>query len=340
MRYKALAFALLPLALSGAAMATDATLIEAARKEGQVVWYTSLVQNQVARPMAAAFEKKYPGISVQVVAGTVGDLELKIRAEMAAKSLRADVHHGGGATASLIKAGFVEPYRPESAAAYPAAYKDPNGFWTAQVLNFHGPAINTDLVKPQDEPKTYQDLLDPKWKGKIAWTTQMSQGGPPGFIGTILLSMGQEAGMDYLRKLVPQIVNVPANQRVVLDQVISGEYPIALATFIHHSEISIKQGAPVKWLRFNPLTATMDPIFLLKDAPHPNAAKLFINFVLSSEGQAVFREAGYIPADPALPAQVPELKPEIGKFTIQPLSPAVIADNLASWIAIYDKLYK
>jgi len=331
---------LITLASIGSAEAAEAKLIEAARQEKVVTWYTSLVQNQVARPMAAAFEKKYPGITVQLVAGTVGELELKITEEARAHALRADVHHGGGVTADLIKAGLVEPYRPESAGDFPDAYKDPDGLWTAQVLNVLAPAVNTSLVKPADIPKTYQDLLDPKWKGRIAWTTQMSQGGPPGFIGTILLSMGQDAGMAYLRKLAPQMVSVPTNQRVVLDQVIAGEYPLALATFTHHSEISAAKGAPVRWLKLDPLTANMDPIFLLKGAPHPNAAKLFIDFVVSSEGQAVFRDAGYIPADPKVPAQVPGLKPEVGKFGIQMLSPQLVADHLAEWVGVYNELFR
>lgn len=322
------------------ACAADAALIEAAKKEGELSWYTSLVANQVARPMAAAFEKKYPGVKVNLVSGTVGDLLVKITSEAKANSLRADVHHGGGATGTLIAAGLVERYVPDPAKAYPAAYKDANGLWTAQVLNFLGASVNTSLVKPADEPKTYDDLLDPRWKGKIAWTTQMTQGGAPGFIGTVLLSMGQDKGMDYLRKLAPQMVSVPANQRVVLDQVIAGEYPIAVATFTHHANISANAGAPVKWLKLEPLTANMDPIFLLKGGPHPNAGKLFIDFVLSKEGQEVFRDADYLPADPSVPARTPELKPEAGNFKAQMLTPQIVDQNLASWIAVYDKVFK
>lgn len=330
----------LAVGVAGAARAADTALIEAAKKEGEVSWYTSLVANQVARPMATAFEKKYPGIKVNLVSGTVGDLLVKITSEARASALQADVHHGGGATGTLIKAGLVAPFVPDSAKDYPAAYKDADGLWTAQVLNFLGVSVNTSLVKPGDEPKSYQDLLDPKWKGKIAWTTQMTQGGAPGFIGTILLSMGQDKGMDFLRRLAPQMVSVPANQRVVLDQVIAGEYPMALATFTHHANISANQGAPVKWLKLEPLTANMDPIFLIKGGPHPNAGKLFIDFVLSKEGQTVFRDADYLPADPSVPARTPELKPEAGNFKAQMLTPQVVDRNLASWIEVYDKVFK
>lgn len=328
-------------ALGAAAMAADGGLIEAAKKEGEVVWYSSLIQNQASRPMAAAFERKYPGIKVRVNAGVVSDLTLKLLDEARAGGVRADVSHGGSTFVRLKKAGLVDRYVPDSAADYPSDYKDPEGYWTAEVLSFLVAAINTDIVPPGDAPRSYQDILDPKWRGKIAWTNQMTQGGPPGFIGTVLQSMGRDAGLEYLRKLAQQqIVNVPANQRVVLDQVIAGQYPIALSTFNHHSEISAKKGAPVRWLKIEPVTATLDAVFLLKNAPHPNAGKLFIDFVLSGEGQAVFRAADYIPADPRTPAQIPSLKPEGGNFKVAILPPQMVEEELPDWIKIYNELFK
>jgi ABC-type Fe3+ transport system substrate-binding protein len=330
------------IALCGAvdAGAVQTELIDAARKEGVVVWYTSFVENQAARPLAAAFEKKYPGVKVQLVAGTAGDLLSKLLAETRAGSIRADVHHGGSSVWPLFKAGALQNYKAEEAAGYPADLREANGIWTADALYFLVPAINTEMVTDAQAPHNLQDLLDPKWRGKIAWTTQMTQGGAPGFIGTILQSMGEQAGMDYLRKLASQkIVNVPANQRVVLDQVIGGEYPIALATFINHSAISQRDGAPVKALTLDPATETIDTLMLLK-GPHPNAGKLFIEFLLSQEGQEVFSKAGYIPARPNVPAVPATLKPEGGHFRAEVLSPEIVEANMARWIVVYNELFK
>jgi iron(III) transport system substrate-binding protein len=212
--------------------------------------------------------------------------------------------------------------------------------WTADALYFLVAAVNTDLVKPADEPKTYQDLLDPKWKGKIAWTNQLTQGGAAGFIGTVLQSMGPDKGMDYLKKLAAQkLVNVPSNQRVVLDQVIAGEYPMAIATFNNHSDISKAKGAPVKWLKIEPVTATLDTVFLLK-GPNPNAGKLFIDYILSEEGQNTLREAGYIPSNPKVHAKVPEEKPEGGGFKSLVLTPELVETDLPKWVAVYNDLFK
>ena len=322
------------------AAAADPALVEAARKEGTVVWYTSFVESQAARPLAAAFEKRYPGVRVQLVSGTATDLLTKLLAEARSGSIRADVHHGGSSVWPLNKAGVLLSYKPDEAKEFPEGLKDPNGLWTADALYFLVPAINTETVPEAQAPHSFQDLLDPKWQGKIAWTTQMTQGGAPGFIGTVLQNMGEQAGMAYLRKLAAQhIVNVPANQRVVLDQVIGGEYPIALSTFINHSSISQRDGAPVKALTLDPVTGTLDTLLLLK-GPHPNAGKLFIEFSLSQEGQTVFSKAGYIPARPGVPAEPASLKPDAGHFRALILSPDMVEANMAHWIAVYNELFK
>ncbi|GGE50137.1 ABC transporter substrate-binding protein [Primorskyibacter flagellatus] len=316
------------------ALADDA-ILEAARKEGTVNWYCSLIQDQAARPLKAAFEAKYPGVTVELVAGKASELFLKINDELSASRLQADVHHGGSTAAKLLAQGQLAAYVPPAASAYPDDMKDPDGFWTAQVVSFLVPAYNTDMVSAEEAPKTYDDVLDPKWKGAIAWATSMTQGGPPGFIATVLELMGEDEGMAYLRKLSEQqIVNVPANQRVVLDQVVAGEYPLALCTFSHHSEISKGKGAPVQWIPLEPkVTTTADPVFLMKDAPNPNAGKLLIDFIVSDEGQEVLAKAGYIPGNPAFrdPAHNP---PAVS------LSPSFVGDNIDTWIGIYDELFK
>ncbi|TCR70648.1 extracellular solute-binding protein [Bosea sp. BK604] len=322
------------------AHAVEQALIDAAKKEGKVVWYVSLVENQLARPLAAAFEKKYPGIQVQIVPGTATDLVIKLLGETKAGQIRGDVHHGGSSVWPLAKAGAIEKYMPEAAKAYPPELKDPNGLWVADALYYLVAAVNTELVPAGSEPKTYQDLLDPKWKGKIAWTTQMTQGGAAGFIGTVLQAMGQEKGMAFLKQLAAQkLVNVPSNQRVVLDQVIAGEYPLALATFNYHSDISAAKGAPVKWLKLEPVTGTLDTAFLLK-GPNPNAGKLFLEFILSEDGQKVVANAGYLPAHPAVQAKVAAQKPEGGNYKALLLSPELVESDLQKWISVYNELFK
>jgi iron(III) transport system substrate-binding protein len=126
----------------------------------------------------------------------------------------------------------------------------------------------------------------------------------------------------------------------VLDQVISGEYAIALQIFNHHAVISAKKGAPVDWIRMEPATVTLSVISVHKNAPHPNAAKLLVDFIISKEGQEVFRRADYLPAHPAVPAAVPTLRPAEGKFRGHFFSPEQTEDHMPRWKKVSDEFFR
>jgi iron(III) transport system substrate-binding protein len=175
----------------------------------------------------------------------------------------------------------------------------------------------------------------------MAWTTDPTSAGVPGFIQNILALKGEKDGMAYLEKLAAQKpVNVPASQRVVLDKVISGEFPIGLMTFNHHVAISAAKGAPIAWIKMEPVVSTSNMISIVKGAPHPNAAKLFLEYVLSDEGQREVAKDLYLPADPNVPAQVPTLKPKEGHFAARVVTPDMERDGRDKWIAIYHKLFR
>jgi len=335
-----LTVALLLLTPVARAADADPALVAAAQKEGGLVWYSTLIVNQIVRPIVEAFQQKYPGIKVQYSRATNSDTALKIINEARARRVQADVFDGTNSIYPLLDAHLVADYQPKSAASYPADLKDPDGHWVAMNLYFMTAAYNTNLVKGADIPKTYQDLLDPKWKGRIVWTNDPTPQGPPGFIHNILATLGEEKGMAYLRIFAAQEpVFIPASQRVVLDKVVAGEYPLAVMTFNHHSAISAAEGAPVQWIKMEPLLQTTSLIGILKDAPHPNAARLFEEYVLSDEGQTVLAANDYLPADPAVPAKIAALKPDVGHFTVNVVTPAMARDDLPKWTAIYHELF-
>jgi ABC-type Fe3+ transport system substrate-binding protein len=318
----------------------DSSLIEAAKKEGEVVWYTTLIVTQIVRPVASAFEKKYPGIKVSFTPAPFQEVATRIVNEGRSGNVKADLFDGGATFYAINAAGFVAPYKPAAAAAYPAEFKDPEAYWTANIIQVVSPAINTDLVPASDAPKTLQDLLDPKWRGRMAWTDAPSASGPPGFIGAVLLSLGKEKGMQFLTGLAEQrIANIPSNQRVVLDQSIGGQYPLVLCVYNYHAAISAAQGAPVEWLKVMPIL-TFGSVSMVKNGPHPNATKLFIEFMLSEEGQKIHADAGYIPAHPNVAAKSPALKPDVGKYDYQLVTPEMYNTNAAEWTSIYKKLFQ
>lgn len=336
-----LSAAVLAAATPARAAGADAALIAAATKEGALVWYSTLIVNQITRPLALAFEKKYPGIKVQYSRATSSDVALKITNEARAGRIQADVFDGTNTIDPLQDAGLVEPYLVDSAKSYPQDYRDKAGLWTTMNVYFLTVGYNTDLVKGADIPKTYDDLLNPKWAGKMAWTTDPTSSGPPGFIQNILALKGREKGMEYLTKLAAlKPVNIPASQRVVLDKVIAGEFPIGLMIFNHHVAISGEKGAPAVWARTEPLVGSANLLSIVKGAPHPNAAKLFAEYVLSEEGQTEVAKTLYLPAHPNVQATVPELKPTQGKFQARIVTPDMARAGIDDWIAIYQKLFR
>jgi iron(III) transport system substrate-binding protein len=319
----------------------DPALVDAAKKEGAVVWYSGMIVNQIVRPIVDAFEAKYPGIKVQASRATGNDNALKILNEARAHRPQADMVDSTTALTPLLAAGLVAEFRPVEAARYPADAKDPAGYWTSPNVYYYTAAYNTNLVSAAEAPKTYDDLLDPKWKGKMAWTYDLTSGGPPGFIHNILTLKGEEKGMDYLRAFAKQDpVMIPAAQRVVLDKAISGEYPIALMTLSYHSTISAAKGAPIQWLKMPPMVMAPNAISVLKNAPHPNAARLLIEFILSTQGQTIMAANDYMPADPAIPVKDPNLQPEHGNFTVTVITPDETTKDLPKWIALYHELFR
>ncbi len=320
--------------------AADPALVAAAQKEGSVVWYSTLIVNQLVRPVAEAFMKKYPGITVQYSRQTVGEVALKINNESRAGKLQADVFDGSSGIFAMIPRDLVASYAPENLADYPTEMRDPAGTWNVCNSYVYTTGYNTEMVSEKDAPKIFADLLDPKWKGKMAITTDPTVNGPPGLVGTILTSMGEADGMAFLRKLGAQnLVYVPASQRVVLDQVIAGQYPIGLMIINYHAVISAKQGAPCAWVKMEPVVESYNYLQILKNAPHPNAARLLYDFILSREGQTLFRDNDYLPSDPFVEAKDPSLKPAVGKFK-STLMTIEMAQNLPRWTQIADELLK
>jgi hypothetical protein len=152
---------------SACAHADEAALYRAAKAEGKVVWYTTLIYDTAVRPLIAAFEKTYPGVHVEFSRADSVPTALKIlqRRQTAGRRLRR--HGNGGAADPRRRRGEI---RAPNDADYPAQLKDPNGYWRSFILYFLTPAVNTDQVSPSERPRAAQDLLDPKWKARSPGT--------------------------------------------------------------------------------------------------------------------------------------------------------------------------
>jgi ABC-type Fe3+ transport system substrate-binding protein len=322
------------------AYAADPKLIEAARKEGEVVLYTTLIVDQVVRPMIKAFRSHVAGIDVKFVRTDSAQQVVKLINEGRAGRVQADIWHLSDELAPLLQENLVAQLDLPSARGLPAEMIDRKGNWVGTNLSTRSLAYNTALVRADQVPRSHQDLLDPRWKGQFVWHPNSIAGGY-GFIGVVLKSMGEENGTRYLEALAQQnIVPLPVAARAVLDRVIAGEYAMGLDMNSSHAVISAALGAPVRFVPLDPVTMTMQIAGISRNAPHPNAARLFLDFIISRAGQEVFRDADYIPMRPDVPAKSPELKPESGGYQALMLSPEEIDANAQHWAKVYDDIFR
>ena len=321
-------------------LAADAALIAAAKQEGQVTWYTTQIITQFGRPAIDAFQKKY-GIKVNAIRGNSIELAVRLINEAKAGRTQADVFDGTSTATAVKKAGIALKWQPDRARSLPQQFWDAEGYWVATNIYVHTPAYNTNLVPPGTEPRDWQGLLDPKWKDKMAWAVHATSSGAPGFVGLVLHEYGEEKGEAYLRELAKQnISRLGGSARSVTDQAIAGEYPLVIQIFNHQPFISKEKGAPVDWIPMNPAMAILSVSGVTKNAPHPNAGKLLVDFFVSEEGQKVFRDTGYIPVDPAIPPREPKLRPDGKTFRGTFFTPEQQEDQMPHWVDVFNNIFR
>jgi len=318
----------------------QAILEAGARKEGTVTWYTSLNIDQAVRPMVAAFEKKYLFIKVNLYVVTGDALLQKMINEARAGKVVASVVESLGINTAAEAAKIVIPFHSPAADAYPPERKDPKGYWVSSRVNYFGPAYNTNLVKKENLPKRWEDLTDPKWNGKLAWSVEIV--GAPLLITAMRRYMGEEKALDFFTKLSKlNVASISANQRATVNRVMAGEYAMSLDAFLHHPIISAQKGAPIASHPLDPVTTIFGSVFIPKDAPQPYAGMLLADYILSEEGQKILAKAFYFPAHPNVPP-LPILDPVVPKragLKENVISPEVFDRENPKSQAIFKKLF-
>jgi iron(III) transport system substrate-binding protein len=263
-------------------------LLEGAKKEGQVVFYTS--NTWVAGPVSQEFEKKYPFIKSNVWRSDSKALLKRLSEEVIAARYIADVVETSPEylTIMLREKMLQEHFSPELVAYDDEAkIKGKSGVygWTNREI-YISLGFNSKLVPPTEAPKTIKDYLDPKWKGKmsIAGTTTGVQ-----WVGAILDAMGRE----FLEKLSAQEINVQNISGAALSGLVaSGEVPLSPTIFNSNIFTHKKKGAPVEWRPLDPVIAGVGTSGMVINAPHPHAALLFLDFLHSKEGQQAAMRGG------------------------------------------------
>jgi ABC-type Fe3+ transport system substrate-binding protein len=277
-------------------------LIEGAKREGEVTLYSAMIVNQTLRPIAEAFSKRYPFIKLNYWRAESAGIFTKLSAELRAGKVAVDVVEGTGVGEAAVQAGFAQPYKTPAIEGIPEAFRDADSLWTPTRLSFFGVGYNTKLVPPDAVPKTYEDLLDPRWKGKMVWHAGSSSGSAL-FVTNLRLKWGEEKTRAYLKKLAEQKIAslTGTSARSLVDRVIAGEFALALNIFAHHPLISASKGAPSQSVLMDPVATTVGTMIIPKGLPHPHAAMLLVDFILSKEGQAILAGSEYFPSRPDVP---------------------------------------
>ena len=279
------------LAASPPATAVTPALIEAAKKEGKILYYTS-IDLPMAEKIARAFEAKYPGIAVRVERTGAERVFQRIAQEYSSRIYAVDVVNSSDAAHLIVwkRDGILAPYVPEDIAKhYPAEHKDADGLFASFRLGLSVIAYNTNLVKAEGAPRSFADLLDPKWKGKMIKAH-------PGYSGTIMTATHQitrDLGWSYLEKLSQQGVMQVQSASDPPKKLALGERTVQ-ADGNEYNLFQLKESGrpvePVYAAEGTPLIVGPNAIF--KNAPNPNAAQLFQSYCFSAECQQLIIDVG------------------------------------------------
>jgi len=275
----------------------------AARKEGALTLYTTIAEKDLPS-IIKPFEEKY---GVKVTVWRAGTDKLLQRVVQEARAGRSDVdaiHFGSPEMEALSREKILQavtsPVHKELLAGSVPAHRE----WAATILSVWVQAYNTNAVKKADLPRTYQDLLDPKWKGKLGIEVKNDD-----WFATVVNQMGEQKGLEFFRTLVATNGISPRKGHTLLNNmVVSGEVPMALTVYNYMPQQAKDKGAPIDWFAIEPAIARSNAIGVARKAPHPAAALLFYEYMLGTDGQKAMVSIDYVPTNTKVESPVKGLK--------------------------------
>jgi iron(III) transport system substrate-binding protein len=297
----------------------------AAKKEGELTLYTTIAEKDLPA-IIKPFEQKY-GIKVNVWRAGTDKVLQRVVIEAQAKKYTVDaVHFGSPEMEALSREKILQavtsPVHKDLQAGSVPAHKQ----WAATILSVWVQAYNTQAIKKSDLPKTYQDLLDPKWKGKLGIEVKNDDW----FATVVHLMGGEKQGLEYFRKLVATNGISPRHGHTLLNNmVVSGEVPLALTVYNYMPEQAKKKGAPIDWFAIEPAVARSNAVGVARNAPHPNAALLFYEYLLGPDGQKAMVSVDYVPTNTKVESPLKGVR-IIQTDTIRTL------DEQAKWAKLYE----
>jgi len=313
--------------LVSSALAQD--LRAKAEAEGKLMLYATFTAAD-SKTLIDAFKQLYPKIDGAYLRSTDSGLMERFLTENRAGQNLCDVmlttsFYGH----NITKRGLFAPYDSPERKYFRDGYKDPQAMWTSTYTNYGAFGYNTRAVAKGSVPKSFNDLLKPEWKGQITLDSH-----PYEWFGTMLKAMGEEKGMAYMRELAKQS-ELRTGRNLLAQLVAAGEFKGALTGYSQTFEVLKPAGAPVDWVYLNPVFANIHPTGIAAKAPHPNAARLFIDFVLSKRGQEVIRGMNRIPDRIDTPPDQARLTENIKPA----FAPTEVLDNFERYAKIFHEIF-
>jgi iron(III) transport system substrate-binding protein len=304
----------------------DARLLENARKEGSVVLYTSLAPTE-SGPLGQAFEKK-TGVKVEIFRTLSEKVVQRALTEARARRFAFDVVETNGPEMEImarekIFSDFHSPFLADLPAGAIPAHRQ----WIPDRVNFFVVAFNTAKVKREELPKSYLGFADPKWKGRIGIEATDAE-----WMATLVKLWGDGPGMAYFRQLADMRPDVRKGHVLLAELIAAGEIPVGLTVYNSNAESLKRRGAPIDWLPVEPVVGRPQGIAVARNAPHPHAALLFAEFVLSPEGQELLNSMGRVPVST-------KVKTDLNRFPYTMVDPVTVLDEQEKWNKLWEELF-
>jgi iron(III) transport system substrate-binding protein len=334
---KRVGVALLAGALAAPALAQDASLLHyagadraarivaAAQKEGVFTLYTSIAEKDIA-PLVTPFEKKY-GIKVKVWRAGSDKVLQRTVTETNGKRYEVDaIHISAPEMEALHMEKVLQPVTDPVFASLLPGTVPAHREWAGTLLTVFVQAYNTNAIKKEDLPKRFEDLLNPKWKGKLGIEMEDFD-----WYAATVTAMGEAKGMKLFNDIIATNgISVRKGHSLLTNMVGSGEVPLALTVYNYMPEAARKKGVPIGWFAMDPVIARANGIGIARHAPHPNAALLFYDFLLSPEGQKILVALDYVPTNATVDSPLKGMK-----LTL--IDPAVTLTQMGKWNKVYDE---
>ena len=302
-------------------------LIEGAKKEGELNLYTSAQSDDIGA-VAAAYEKKY-GIRVSMWRSSSEKVLQRAIAEARANRRSMDVAETNGPEMeSMHREKILQLVRSPHLADLVAPALLPHGEWVGTRLNVFVQAYNTKAVRKQDLPRSWEDLFDPKWKGKLGIEQEDAD-----WLAGMLGELGEAKGTKVFKDIVAKNgMSMRKGHTLLAQLVVSGEIPLALTVYNYKAEQLKAKGAPIDWFAIGTAVARPNGVGVARAAPHPHAAVLFYDFEISEEGQKILAQRDFVPTSR-------KVDTPLNKLPLKFVDPSVTLDQYDKWVNLYQEIF-